>query len=163
MNVYTAVRAHHVVHGDDFGTPLSRQVRYNAAVTAFPGSYDSVLDVGCGSGQFEAWIPARHPVEYNGIDLLTGTNVLDYDQQHDVVVALGVFYKLPYEEHPKLLEHMWKLAKKALIVQTITRGYADEYPSAPGELVGAAWRLTPWVWARTDYLPNDVTVGLYRC
>ncbi len=160
MSVYEAVRAYHETHGDDFGSLRSRIVRYDAAILMLPQDFTSMLDVGCGSGEFRRWWNGDE--QYTGIDLLTGTNVLDWTERRDVVVALGVLYQVPREEQKRLIKHMWKLCRQALIVQTITQGDEGEHTISPSELAGIAWKLTPKIALRNDYLPNDVTIGLYR-
>lgn len=163
-SIYEAVAEHHRVNGDDFGRPETRHIRYDAALSLFPRTYSSLLDVGAGSGRFRLWWNGSGP--YTGIDLLHGVNVLDYEVEHDLVVALGVLYKVPYSEQARLVRHMWTLARKALIVQTISMDGRDqedgEWPAFPLSLCELARELTPKVTLRTDYLDGDVTVALYR-
>lgn len=163
-SMYDAVREHHRVHGDDFGREENRAIRYDAALSMFPRTYASLLDVGSGSGRFRLWWNGSGP--YTGIDLLDGTNVLDYEVEHDLVVALGVLYKVPFGEQSRLIAHMWSLAQSALVIQTITRdGRPDtdgEWPADPVWLHRFARTLTAKVALRTDYLLGDCTLGLYR-
>ncbi len=160
MSVYEAVRAYHETHGDDFGSLRSRIIRYDAAIAMLPDDFTSMLDVGCGSGEFRRWWNGDQ--QYTGIDLLAGTNVLDWTERRDVVVALGVLYLVPPTEQKRLVKHMWKLARQALIVQTLTKGEEGEFPVDPSAFAKLAWSLTPKIALRNDYLLNDVTIGLYR-
>lgn len=164
MTVFDKVRDYHIAVGDDFGHENTRHIRYDAALSLFPATYESLLDVGCGSGRFRLWWNGHG--SYTGIDLLQGQNVLDHHDHHDVVVALGVLYRVSWEVQSVLISHMWGLAEKALVVQTLcfprdqVRG---EHPVDPLRLFRLARTLTDKVQLRTDYLDGrDITIGLYR-
>lgn len=163
-SIYDAVAEHHRTHGDDFGNEASRHIRYDAALSLFPRTYSSLLDVGSGSGRFRLWWNGSGP--YTGIDLLHGQNVLDYEVEHDVVLALGVLYLVPPEEQCRLVEHMWSLATNALIVQTLSsvgrKRERGEHPADPVWLHYVGRKLADKVALRTDYWPGDVTIALYR-
>ena len=139
-------------------------IRYDAALSLFPRTYESLLDVGCGTGRFKLWWNGQG--RYTGIDLLAGTNVLDYREPHDVVMALGILYRVPPVAQEQLIRHMWTLASKALIVQTLSEWgeiqEPGEYPADPVDLLRFGAELTHCVQMRTDYLPHDVTLALYR-
>lgn len=165
MNIYQSVRDHHLLHGDDFRSWEKAVIRYDTALSVFPQEYDSLLDAGCGGGRFrDHWKQSDRyqGQEYTGIDLVTGTNILDYDWPHDVVVAMGMMYLVPQEEKQRLIRHMWTLARKCLIVQAITRADDGEFPMDPGWLIQEASSLAPMVMIRQGYIPCDITVAMYR-
>ena len=164
------VRAYHETRGDDYGSEESRQKTYRAVWDGlFPllPVFDdfTLLDVGCGSRRLEELFRKRWSyMRYTGIDLRTGTNVLDYHHKHDVVVGLGVLYKAknPWE----LLEHMWSLAGKALVVDSLSTWAKtkneDELHLEPGDTLEWAGHMTSKVILRHDFQPHRFMLYLYR-
>ena len=164
------VRSYHLIQGDDYGSEESRQETYRAVwegIRWFGVSPDelNVLDVGSGEGHLEGYLRMRlGGMRYTGIDLKTGTNVLDYYHQHNVVVGLGVLYKAsnPWE----LLEHMWSLAGNALIVDSLSTWAEtkneDELYLEPGDTLKRTARLTKKVILRHDFHPHRFMLYLYR-
>lgn len=166
---FRSVVAYHRDHGDDYGSEASRQAKYKAvmhAVARCPQA-DTLLDVGCGAREFQRFVPH---LDYTGVDLLDGVNVLDVTDRYDLVVANGIFYKLPADTAQLaatlLLTHMWKLARQALVFTSLSTWA----PARPGE-----YRISPLVIVsfcrRTmstrlvldhSYLPHDFTVAVYR-
>lgn len=161
------IAAYHRLHGDDYGSERSRAAKYQAILEMCDPDYlqdADILDVGCGSKRFKDWLPAS--CEYTGIDLLTGTNALDYTTRHDLVVANGVLYKLAdVEEAWDLIHHLWSLAKDALIFTSLSSWAArppGELTLDPSAALDECRKLTRKVALRHDYLPHDFCVALYR-
>jgi SAM-dependent methyltransferase len=164
------------------------EVRYAvlAAVTDLTGA--SVLEVGCGLGDFGAYLTERFDgLEYRGIDISTRMiedgrrihpqldlrqcNLLDVadDERYDVVLAQGIFYLLTPPAEPKmdeLVARMFTLARRAVAFTTTSawsnRRDPDEFYADPVQLLGAARELTRSVVLRHDYHPGDVALYLYK-
>lgn len=164
------VRAYHETRGDDYGSEESRQKTYRAAWEGIRWSCSSpdewnVLDVGSGEGHLETYLRMRlGRMRYTGIDLKIGTNILDYDLEHDVVVGLGVLYKT---DNPwALLEHMWSLAGTILIVDSLSTWAEtkneDELYLEPGDTLEWAAHLTRKAILRHDFQPHRFMLYLYR-
>ena len=161
MTVYDDIKAYHEIHGDDINPGRGKTIRYEAALSLFPRTYDSLLDCGCGTGGFKQWWGGT--AKYTGIDLLNGINVLDYNVHHDVVIALGMLYLAPPEEQLKLIEHMWGIADKALIVQTLTTVSTEgEYGISRVRLAQIGHELSKQFVVKADYWDTDGTLALYR-
>lgn len=166
MSVYQLIRDYHALHGDDVSEP-SRYARYNTILELIDlaKAPASMLDVGSGAGRLERYLNRYH---YTGIDLLDGVNVLDWHEPADVVVANGIFYKLPHSEEAwRLIKHMWGLARHALIFTSLStwapHHNPDELYLNPANTLLRCYHLTQNIVLRHDYLPHDFAIGLYKC
>lgn len=164
--VYEKVKQYHAEHGDDYGSKRSRDLKYKAIRDLIPHKTDrTLLDVGCGSGQFKAWVPR---LRYTGIDLIFGENVMDETRHFDVVVANGLLYKLPSEREAKaLLKHCWSLADEALIFTSLNMWghyHVEELHLCPYETFRWAAKLAGAGRVKVDasYLPGDFCVLMLR-
>lgn len=161
--VFERVVEYHRERGDDYSSPMTREAKYRVMLEACDFVERSILDVGCGSGQFEKLLPHS---SYTGIDLLFGQNVLEEDRRFDIVVAGGIFYLLTWEWMKILIEHMWGLARESLVFNTVsalapTKSHRGFYAD-PSKTLAFCQALTPWVVLRHDYLPHDFTVAMHR-
>jgi hypothetical protein len=87
LATYEKIKAYHQEHGDDYGTELSRECKYRAVRDLIPHRSDrTLLDVGCGAQKFRSFVPR---MDYVGIDLVFGQNVMDETRHFDVVVCNG--------------------------------------------------------------------------
>lgn len=172
---FDAVAAYHREHGDDYGNLEGRWFRYQT-IKEMAGSWDktdrglnrSLLDVGCGKGKFLDFLSAQDGIciDYTGIDLIDGQNVLDHHTVHDIVVAGGIFYQLDWQWMKTLIAHMWLITGETLIFNTLS-SYADEqtegvFYANPIDVISYCARLTHRYTLRTDYLPHDFTVAMYK-
>lgn len=164
----------------------SLEVRYKvlSEVTDLTGK--SVLEVGCGFGELGIYLQQKYPgVQYFGIDVsprmieegrkvhpqlsLRLQNVLDIDERFDVVMAQGIFYLLGDNAESKmhgLIEKMFSLSREAVTFCAISSWASnkrdDEFYVDPAAILDWCRILTTRVVLRHDYLPNDVTLYLYR-
>jgi SAM-dependent methyltransferase len=175
--------------GLGFRTRTSQEKRFEALLAL--GDFDGrrLLDVGCGFGDFLAFLHARgiHP-EYTGIDLCEPmvargrerfndgaqfivSDVLEYlpSGGYDYVVASGIFGLEAEGARDRIqptLERMFEWAQ---------RGAAANFLSAlspvpveqrvyiePVEMLEFALSITPAVRLDHSYLPNDFTIHLYK-
>ena len=161
----------------DCGSQYTHQRRLQVLAEVIKNHTDSVLDVGCGLGHFLDYGPACRKEDYLGIDILpemveaarlrrpgwrfeTGDVRIPMEKwTSDYVVASGLFqFQSPFV----ILEHLWNLSRKALAVNFLRIGHANEYICDPCHILLRAWELTPYVTLRADYLPNDFTLYLYK-
>lgn len=165
MSVFEQVRLYHEVHGDDI-SEASRPLRYKAIRRLLPAkSGKTLLDVGCGTRQFRKFVPH---LTYTGIDLLEGTNVLDYELRHDYVIANGLVYKLPSQQAARdLILHCWDLADEALIWTSLDKWahfHVEELTLCPYDSARWARRVAGAGKVALDmsYKPGDFCIAMYK-
>lgn len=163
MSVYEAVREYHLVHGDDYGSELSRQRKYRAILSLInPAPYDILLDVGCGERRFRDLVTCG----YRGIDVLEGENVMDFDQPHEWVVANGIVYKLKDEREAKrVLGKCWSLCTKGFVFTSLNdweHFHPDELALDPYSMIRWAHRIANGSVLKMDYKPGDFAILMRR-
>jgi SAM-dependent methyltransferase len=148
----------------------------------------SVLDVGCGVGDFWTHLREVAPdVDYAGVDLspamvdrcrerFPGTrfdavNLLDWptEERWDYVTAFAI-HNVVTDGGWEILEAMtrrqFELCKVATHLSLLTTQFqgfdAHIQPWDPARLLALAFSLTPYVSLRHDYLPHDFSITLYR-
>jgi SAM-dependent methyltransferase len=168
----------------------SSQIKRFEALTAV-GDLDGrrVLDVGCGFGDFLAFLHERgiQPV-YTGIDVCEPmirrcverfgddarfhvADVLGHetDETFDYVVASGLFGLDAEGVRERILPSLERMVRWSRI-GTAVNFLSAAYPSPaenriyvePGKAIEAALTLAPAVRLDHTYLPNDFTLYLYR-
>ena len=182
------------VHGPtvdavDWGSRQSQQTRFEVlnAIGISPGG--NVLDVGCGLGDFYAWLKARDgALRYTGIDITPSMiaaarelypgaefetrDLIDRPYPmgcFDFVFASGVFYLrtdqgLAYVS--TLVEAMFKACRVGLafncLSQWAARQEADEFYADPSEVLALCRRFSNRLVLRHDYHPADFTIYVFR-
>ena len=176
--------------GLGFRNRSSQEKRFEALMTLGDFEGQSVLDVGCGFGDFLTFLEQRgvSPV-YSGIDVCEPmvercrecfplhcenfhrADVLDYQPAHtyDYVVASGLFgLDSPgaRERIVPTLERMFSWCRKGVAVNFLSTRYDNPMEGRvyidPAKALEAALALTPAVRLDHDYLPNDFTLHLLR-
>jgi SAM-dependent methyltransferase len=176
--------------GLGFRTRSSQEKRFEALLALGDFHGRRILDVGCGFGDFLAFLVERdiHPL-YTGLDVcepmvercrqrfpagagrFLADDVLmhEVDQSYDYVVASGLFgLDAPgaRERVVPSLERMFHWCRLGLAVNFLSARYAKQVEGRvyvePGEALAAAFALTPAVRMDHNYLPNDFTLHLYR-
>jgi SAM-dependent methyltransferase len=173
-----------------FGRRSSQEKRFAAMLEL--GSFHGrrLLDVGCGFGDFLAYLNARgvHPV-YTGLDIcppmidrcnkrFTGSDArflvddaLTYapEQSFDYVVASGIFgyaAKGMRERLRPVVEHLFSLASIGLAVNFLSgatpRRTAGRLYVYPWDVLQLALGMTPAARLDHTYLPNDFTLCMYQ-
>lgn len=172
----------------DAGSWRSLRQRYEILSAALPAGCRSVLEVGCGLGDFGQFLNHRFPqMRYTGIDVssrmieegqrihphldLRRGNVLDCSLSgvYDAVFAQGIFYRLgPKAERLsfQLIKKMFSKARRVVAFCAIST-WADrknpyEFYVDPAWLMTQCRRLTRFMVLRHDYHPGDVAVYLYK-
>jgi len=176
--------------GLGFRNKSSQEKRFEALLALGDFSGRRVLDVGCGFGDFLAFLVERdiHPL-YTGLDVcepmverceerfppgagrFAAGDVLDYepDQPYDYVVASGLFgLDSPggRERIVPTLERMFAWCRMGLAVNFLSACHEKHAEGRiyvePPKALEAALALTPAVRLDHNYLPNDFTLHLYK-
>lgn len=172
----------------NWGTVVSQQRRFRALADLADLNGTSVLDVGCGLGDFWVWLSSRQvPVDYTGIDLTpamvekarerlparrfivaTPESMPDVEL-FDYVVASGIFYLQtiePEQYFRSTITQMFALARRGIAFNSLSTWAAQvdagEFYADPLRTVEFCRTLSPWVVLRHDYLPHDFTVYIYK-
>ena len=174
-----------------WGSPLSQTRRFAILAEGWGGRLfcnASVLDVGCGSGDFCRYLEAAglSPAQYLGIDLSSEMiarakgqspsldfrewNILEQDiGVFDIVVASGIFTFLDgkrEERMRQLISAMYTACRKALFFNSLsswsTEQAQGEFYANPLDACAFCHTLTPWLVMRHDYHPGDFTIYMYR-
>jgi len=182
-------------HGGDvralnWGSRASQQRRFEVLVESGIVSGMSVLDVGCGLGDFLAWSRQKGlELNYSGLDvtpdMITACRARfpDCDFHHgdivtwqpetaarfDFVIASGIFYDRPGSGQDYMraaVSAMLRLCSKGSAFNTIT-ALADQPDSSEfrphiGDLAELAASFTRQFTLRHDYHPCDATLYLYQ-
>ena len=148
----------------------------------------SLLDVGCGLGDFYAYLHERGlNVEYMGFDISPAMirqcrdrfgeghfacgEFLDIEPQSrfDYTVAFGIHnirVQHAYEVLEHVTRHQFALSRVAAHVSLLTDRYTSFAPHIqpwPAEqILTMALEITPFVALHHDYLENDFSITLYR-
>jgi SAM-dependent methyltransferase len=171
----------------NWGSQASQERRF--AVLAGIGELAgrSVLDVGCGLGDFYGWQQRQKlGVEYHGVDLTPAMaqaaqarfpeasfragNVLVEDfGTFDYVIASGIFYLRQHEPVrflQSMIARLFAMSRRGVAFNSLstwsTRKEAGEFYADPAETLEFCRTLTPRVVLRHDYHPGDFTVHLLK-
>lgn len=146
----------------------------------------SVLDVGCGQGDFYNYIK-NNKIQYCGIDISElmikkakqnnpNINFFQKDfleenfENFDYVIASGAFSfktKNQYEYIENCIEKCYKICNRASAL-TVTSELADiKYDEplfyySPIEILEIALKFTPYVIINTSSLPNELVLFMYK-
>jgi SAM-dependent methyltransferase len=171
----------------NWGSPAAQEKRF--AVLAAIGDLTgcSVLDVGCGLGDFHRWQQGQGlGVEYRGVDLTPGMvaaarerspgadfrvgNVLTEEwAPADYVLASGIFYLRQHEPGKflqQIIARLFALCRRGVAFNSLStwspRRDAGEFYADPVRTVEFCRTLSPRVILRHDYHPGDFTVYLLK-
>jgi trans-aconitate methyltransferase len=147
---------------------------------------DSVLDIGCGFGDFFGYLQYKKiKVDYHGIDInekfldlarekypkalfeVRDIQTNKIKKKYDWVVATGITnYATNYNYLKKILEEMFKISKKGVVMDFITDyvDYKDKdiFYSSPEKMFQYAKNLTKRVTLRHDYIPFEFCLYLFK-
>ena len=182
------------MYGDDvrtlnWGSRASQARRFEvlAGIADLRGA--SVLDVGCGLGDFSQWLTDREvTVNYRGLDITpqlielararhpaatfdTGS-VLDVrgaPGSVDFVFASGIFYlrkEKPFEFMQTAITRMFDICRRGVAFNSLSTwgavGEAGEFRADPAATLEFCRGLSPRVALRHDYHPHDFTIYIYK-
>lgn len=182
-------------HGSDpqalnWGSREKQELRFRVLSEIGIEPDSSVMDIGCGLGDFCGWLKKQGiKTDFTGVDIteamvehsrktypdakFTCLNVLEMEHPeewaHDYVFASGLFSKrakagMPYMK--TTIERMFLLCRKGLAFNSLS-GWADskeegEFHPDPAEVLTFCKSLSRRVMLRHDYHPGDFTVYIYR-
>ncbi len=168
----------------DWGSADTQRARFAVLASVCRLAGRSVLDVGCGLGDFYAYLRQQDiETTYTGLDLtpamidrarerfpqvrLHTGNLLEYDGPGaDVVVASGLFAFVNLAQVVPMLQRMVALCGVAVACNFLSDStpvrHPREFYADPGAMLRHARRLTPYVTLRHDYMHHDFTLFLYR-
>jgi SAM-dependent methyltransferase len=174
----------------NWGSEAGQTLRFSVLAGVGDMRGRSVLDVGCGLGDFAGWLDANDiAAEYVGLDL-TADLVAVARQRHpgrrfvhgsitdpavlagdmfDFVVASGIF--ATYHQHAqswmeRAVTRMWSLARHGVAFNSLSSWSPTrdpgEYYANPETVLSFCRSLTTRIAMRHDYHPRDFTVFLHR-
>jgi RimJ/RimL family protein N-acetyltransferase/SAM-dependent methyltransferase len=174
----------------DWGSRASQQLRFRVLAGVGELNGASVLDVGCGQGDFLEWLNAAGlRTDYTGLDITPKMieccrerfphahfevgSLLDLPAElagpYDFVVASGIFYRRraqPVAYMQAMMTAMFRLCRVAAAFNTLS-GWAPqqdegEFYADPIETLAYCRTLTPRLNFRHDYHARDFSVFLYK-
>jgi SAM-dependent methyltransferase len=183
-------------HGNDvralgWGSRESQAKRFEVLAEIGKLRGASVMDVGCGLGDFYAWMKKKRlRVRYTGVDITPGMvdrarkrfpgaqfqvqDLLDGSRPamlHDYVLSSGIFTHCgtsAFDFLAAMVGRMFDLSKHAVAFNSLS-AWAKKEEQEPGEyyadpikVVDFCRQLTPWVVLRHDYHPRDFTIYMYK-
>lgn len=162
-----------------------QQIRFNVFTTLIDFNSVSVLDLGCGDGDFKAYLDARFSnFHYLGLDLhesfIKFANQRYREKEHtwfykadftrcqlpkvDVVLACGALsYKCQYSNYYiDCIEHFYNSANKALIFNMLDQDFFESGPVIvahnKNEIFKKCQEICDKIVLKDDYLDNDFTI-----
>jgi SAM-dependent methyltransferase len=181
-------------HGDslssvDWGSASSQELRFDVLYDIGINRSSTVLDVGCGRGDFFDYLNTKGGIErYQGIDITPGmielakqrfpeTSFAVCDLLHDpypegsyeFVVASGIFY-LKIDDNENFLRHMvtslFAVCSHGLAFNCLSEYTKEkeegEFYFNPCNVFSVCQQLTPFVTLRHDYKKNDFTIHMFK-
>jgi 2-polyprenyl-3-methyl-5-hydroxy-6-metoxy-1,4-benzoquinol methylase len=174
----------------DYSGEKSQKIKFNIVTEVGIEDNCSVLDVGCGFGDYFNYLKQRgiKNVKYCGIDIsnkivdlakeknslvnVIQGNVLDLsdDEKYDYVISLGfnaVKTGSNWETLTQVLDKMWKLSKKGIAYNAVST-FSEAKPRkiyfvSPAKVIDYIMNnLTYKVVFRHDYMPHDFTIFAYK-
>ena len=174
----------------DWGSAAGQQRRFEMLASIGIVNGASVLDVGCGLGDFWEWLGRNgYKVRYTGLDATPALldvavarhphaefvlgSILDAraldGRSFDYVVASGLFYTYRlggYTWMHAAIEAMWRHASCGLAFNSLStwspEAESTEFHADPCEVLGFCRKLSPWVDLLHSYHPRDFTVHVLR-
>ena len=174
----------------DWSSRTAQQARFRVLSEIGIETGHSVLDVGCGQGDFCLWLQENGiRVDYVGLDLseqmltvarakvpharLFKGSVCDLEAElgrFDWVVASGIFYLRqcePYESMRSTVSSMFALADRGVAFNTLADwggGTTEnaEFRAIPAKVLELCRSSTPYVLMRADYHVADITLYLFK-
>lgn len=170
----------------NWGSAQSQILRFKVLSEIGELNNQSVLDVGCGLGDFYNWLKQQNKnTLYQGIDITPKMienassrfpelqfklgSIENINEQFDFIFASGIFYlndNNPFALMKKTISKMFSLSKKGIAFNSLSL-WADtktngEFYASPAETLDFCHTLSPYVVLRHDYHPADFSVYIYK-
>ncbi len=176
----------------DWGSSESQNLRFEVLANIANLQGKSVLDVGCGLGDFYKWLVKNNiNIEYSGLDITPHFikraislyekpsffegNILDASifsgQKFDYVMASGIFstYKDGgYDYMESCIDRFWQLSNKGIAFNSLSKWAKDkdkdknEFYADPSLVIDIVKKYTTKIIFRHDYHPRDFTIYVLR-
>ncbi|AFM05851.1 methyltransferase family protein [Bernardetia litoralis DSM 6794] len=172
----------------NWGSKQSQEMRFELFSQLDNLNKKSILDIGCGLGDFYDWLEKNNlKTNYKGIDITPKMiekakerfpnanfevkNVLERNenQKYDYVVASGIFYLVeqkPFEFMKKMIQKMFEMAEKGIAFNSLSswadQKHENEFYANPSEVVDFCRTLSRKVVLKHHYHPADFTIYLYK-
>jgi len=174
----------------DWGSRQSQERRFAVLSEIGLAKGGSVLDVGCGLGDYCLWLRKfGFDVAYSGVDITPGMieaaigqcgagpqftccDILSEGPQsnsYDVVVASGIFAHVRVEPDAffrAMIARMFDICRHGAAFNSLSAWAPDKDPGEfypdPVETLSFCRTLTPSLGFRHDYHPRDFTIFLYK-
>jgi SAM-dependent methyltransferase len=172
----------------NWGSRESQQLRFSILAHVGQLSGATVLDVGCGMGDFFGWLKDRGVnVKYTGIDItpkmietarerfpeaqfeVKSVHEIEPSNAYDYAIASGIFYYRqtePFQFMKEMIARLFRTSNTAIAFNSLS-GWAPEkdgkeFYANPLETLTFCRNLTSWVVLRHDYHLRDFTIYLYK-
>ena len=164
----------------------NQDIRFNIVSQVGELKNSSILDVGCGFGDFYEYLKSKKiKFEYHGVDInekfleiakkrnpkgkfeLRDIQKDKIEKKFDWVVATGITnYATNYQHLKKMLREMYKICKKGVVMDFISNyvDYEDEdiFYTSPEKMFQTSKEFTRRVTLRHDYMPFEFCLYLYK-
>ncbi len=186
IDFYTSLLTQHGidVRSLNWGSKKSQELRFRVLVAAAPIEGKTFLDIGCGLGDFYAWMEANEKyLSYTGIDITPAMierarsrfpeidfKVVDILIENvpnfDIVAMSGVFTYQSEAFMQQMIRVAFAKANTVLAFNALS-SWADqqeegEFYADPLQTFAFCKTITPWVTLRHDYHPGDFTIYMYK-
>ena len=145
----------------------------------------SILDVGCGTGDFYEFLASRYKnIKYKGVDFsnamiekakekynsnFENIDLLEINEKFDCVFALGTF-NLQMNDHEKYIkQHInkcFECCNNKTIIFLKDNSCIEKYEQikyyCAEDVLKLALSITPHVLLSTCFLPNEITLCMYK-
>lgn len=172
----------------NWGSRQSQEMRFDLFAQLDNLNQKSILDIGCGLGDFYNWLESNTiQTDYKGIDItpkmiekakerfpdanFAVENILESNtnKKYDYVVASGIFYLVeqePFEFMKKMIQKMFAIAEKGIAFNSLSswadQKHENEFYANPSEVIDFCRTLSRKVVLKHHYHPADFTVYLYK-
>jgi len=172
-----------------WGSRKSQEKRFDLLCELADFKNSSILDVGCGIGDFYGWARRkRKSINYTGIDITPSAIELAKNKypgvdfyvkdihsiryartKYDYVIASGIFNRKVgkhYNFVSKSITNMFKLCNKGIAFNIMSNRadfmQKDEYYADPGRILDFCLKISRKTILRHDYMPHDFTIYMYK-
>ena len=172
----------------DYGRPESQLTKFNVIANMANFECTSILDVGCGFGDFKRHLKNRFKeVDYTGIDLsdeminlakkidplikVRKENIMNMQKgrYYDYIIANGIFYLLverPETKMKEMVEKMFEHSKVGVIFNSLStwadKKEDDEFYADPCKTLEWCSKISNKIQLKHDYMGHDFTVMLSK-
>jgi len=165
-----------------------QEIRFKVLADIDIQAGDSVLDVGCGFGDFKSWCESHAcPIQYTGVDL--SPDILSQARIHhpDAVFYEGDVFDIPPEHQhfdwvmlsgalneqlhddssyaKAVIQRMYELCDKGVAFNLLDARFLkahDLHSQMPAYILAYCQGLCPKCELHDDYLNNDFSIYMYR-